>query len=187
MDGINGTTFSEQMRLRRRLVLDANDYHPVHTSNRHLGANTTTTTTNLAAAGPDACLTEDGLNGITCWMQCMALPACTNTADSIQCLDLAKTPPSSPLAKHCLTCAPACVAASGSVALLNNTNEFCNEQMGYINMYMTGFVGMADLNSPCLVLFFADWKLDSRTKFSGACFGVVLGTPPPFSRSLQSS
>ena len=98
MDGINGTTFSEQMRLRRRLVLDANDYHPVHTSNRHLGANTTTTTTNLAAAGPNACLAEDGRNGITCWMQCMALPTCTNTADSIQCLDLAKTPPSSPLA-----------------------------------------------------------------------------------------
>jgi hypothetical protein len=33
---------------------------------------------------------------------------------------------------------------------------------------------MGDLNSPCLVLFFADWKLNSRTKFAGACFGVVL-------------
>lgn len=52
-------------------------------------------------------------------------------------------------------------------------SSFCNPYMA-MTMYMDGFRWSLTGDGGCINLFFASWTLDTRGKFVGAMFGVIL-------------
>eukprot|EP00854_Cymbomonas_tetramitiformis_P006192 gene6192-7423_t len=54
------------------------------------------------------------------------------------------------------------------------SSSYCNKAMG-MDMFMGGFMTARDssASSPCLMIFFKEWKLTSKQKLAGACIGTV--------------
>jgi hypothetical protein len=127
----------------------------------------------LTAVDPAAtCQTQDGKDGIFCWLQCLEV----DCAYGAVCLD--DDDEVVPEDKHCEghsfdNCQPVCVDRSGSLS--NNTRSreggFCRGSGQ--DMHMDGFrSAFEDSTPPCINLYVADWTLSSVGKYVGGMFGA---------------
>ena len=127
----------------------------------------------LTAVDPAAtCQTQDGKDGIFCWLQCLEV----DCAYGAVCLD--DDDQVVPEDKHCEghsfdNCQPVCVDRSGSLS--NNTRSreggFCRGSGQ--DMHMDGFrSAFEDSTPPCINLYVADWTLSSVGKYVGGMFGA---------------
>ena len=106
----------------------------------------------------DAC----GANEKMCWMQCMHTSECS--VDEALCWNTATNSTCSP-SGHDYDCALKCFGTDPAAP----PSAFCN---GRSSMYMTGFAWTGGGSTPCVILFFHGWALDTPGKFRLGCAGV---------------
>ena len=127
----------------------------------------------LTAVDPAAtCQTQDGKDGIFCWLQCLEVDCeygavCLDDNDQVV-----------PEDTHCEghsfdNCSPVCVDRSGSLSNSSRSREggFCRGSGQ--DMHMDGFrSAFEDSTPPCINLYVADWTLSSVGKYVGGMFGA---------------
>ena len=127
----------------------------------------------LTAVDPAAtCQTQDGKDGIFCWLQCLEV----DCAYGAVCLD--DNDQVVPEDTHCEghsfdNCSPVCVDRSGSLSNSSRSREggFCRGSGQ--DMHMDGFrSAFEESTPPCINLYVADWTLSSVGKYVGGMFGA---------------
>lgn len=127
----------------------------------------------LTAVDPAAtCQTQDGRDGIFCWLQCLAIDCtygavCLNDDDEVV-----------PEDKHCEghsfdNCSPVCVDPSGALSNSSRNREggFCRGSGQ--DMHMDGFrSAFEESTPPCINLYVTDWTLSTTGKYVGGMFGA---------------
>lgn len=127
----------------------------------------------LTAVDPAAtCQTQDGRDGIFCWLQCLEIDCaygavCLNDDDEVV-----------PEDKHCEghsfdNCSPVCVDPSGSLSNSSRNREggFCRGSGQ--DMHMDGFrSAFEESTPPCINLYVTDWTLSTTGKYVGGMFGA---------------
>eukprot|EP00471_Norrisiella_sphaerica_P006583 CAMPEP_0184490978 /NCGR_PEP_ID=MMETSP0113_2-20130426/19326_1 /TAXON_ID=91329 /ORGANISM="Norrisiella sphaerica, Strain BC52" /LENGTH=590 /DNA_ID=CAMNT_0026875137 /DNA_START=122 /DNA_END=1894 /DNA_ORIENTATION=+ len=100
-----------------------------------------------------------------CWMRCWSQNELNETCTSSQHLECLSTSTGEACDPEKMGCMPQCVD--------EKDQAFCNRDTA-VSMYMEGFVNPGGSKQACVILLFQDWVLDTKAKFIGACFGVII-------------
>lgn len=154
---------------------DMENNHNMHKQMSHMlpqmqgTFNTTTETYDLNTLNSQECATGTAY----CWLSCLALPQQCPSVDQAMCYSKERniycsTSPTDPEQVHDGTCNWECKPDEPPV---QDPNRYCT---GALSMFMTGFEVSGKQETPCIILLFQSWILDSRLKIILACLGIVI-------------
>eukprot|EP00457_Paulinella_chromatophora_P001413 gb/GEZN01001415.1/.p1 GENE.gb/GEZN01001415.1/~~gb/GEZN01001415.1/.p1 ORF type:complete len:840 (+),score=88.51 gb/GEZN01001415.1/:53-2572(+) len=120
------------------------------------------------------CIADDKTEGVYCWTVCVSTASLPCGQDA-ECVDISTNTSVDgtsmcPTAPHEDMCVVQCVSPDKKAEI--QQTDFCTGTG--VDMLMDGFTWASASNSTlCINLLFTSWTLDSKAKFTIACFGLI--------------